>query len=517
MDHLKLITTLKDKNCDFSKLFNFSHQLVKSFEKYLTFEFDRLYGFTNSCLDSLGAGIEISSLISLKNITYSEQFDRQISDFNIDIFKIDKINCQFFSKKKFKLCDANQLEFIQQYYNFLCGLILTDNKLELKNEEEKHSFAFDFSKLAALAQYSEQSSELSQFRNNPNKSTLNKDEELKLKSIASSYYATYEKYKNVISPLGTQLNDLVSNLTLTEENPGLSFLKNKVYLSDYCEYRAFKSFISKYILNYQSFNIEEYDHIYKQDSFKTLPSISSESLAKVQSTRISCIRNITDLTFGLNNSLFDSCGKAKEFTMQSLETMKKKYAYYKQGSEEFKKIITENEISLNIPSELALGKSQAEATLLNLSPERGVFSLESQEKVHNFYIILNDMDHLRFESFEKSGDVNKMFFNILLFTSQYDKHVKFSYDKQLGFITSNPDYIGTGLIIEVVIQLKHLINDEKKLNEFFVNEGNFKYEILNKAEGLIKLRNHSTIGFSENDLLGNFIVLINDIMEHDKE
>jgi len=472
--------------------------------------------------------MEISSLISLKNIINSENFETKIKSFELDNYRSDKINCQFFSKNKFKLCQFNQLEFIQSYYNFICGLINIDNKFEFIGEKEVEIIhEFNFSKFKKLDIYTEDSEELAIFqkkssnKNEKEKININifkiSDEQLvKSKSVIAAYFNNFEKYKNTISPIGTNLNDIVQSFLSDDEYSAnknfsnLNFLKNQIYFSDTCEFNTFKSFVSNFILAYQNFNVDDLDHIHKQDLFKNLPSISDANKIKLKSLRMTCFRNLADAVFGLNSSLFNSASKIKEIVFKSLEAMQKEFEYLSIEKDKFKKIINENEINLNIPIDFNLEEYNKNKNL-NFGNERGLIKLEN-----GICIIINDIEHLRFECYEKSGDINKMFMNLLNFINSFGKNVKFSYDKKLGFVTSNPEYIGTGLIIEICVELKNLLNEEENFNQNF-KDNIFKYDIINKEEGIVKIKNHITIGYSENDLIGNFILLINDLIEQDKK
>ena len=125
------------------------------------------------------------------------------------------------------------------------------------------------------------------------------DNNLLKKSIADAYFKNFEKYKNTISPLGTTINDFVKNLN-SELQENFNFLGRNIFFSDLCEYNQFRYFISDLIMNFQDFNVEELDHIHKADDFKSLPSIVDVE-KKVKSFRISCLRNLPDFIFGVNN------------------------------------------------------------------------------------------------------------------------------------------------------------------------------------------------------------------------
>jgi protein-arginine kinase len=286
-------------------------------------------------------------------------------------------------------------------------------------------------------------------------------------------------------------------------------LQNKIFLSDLCEYRAFRHFISHFILGYQNFNVEELDHIHKQDVFKNPPAISEALKPKIRSVHMTCCRNLSDWVFGLNNGLFGSAAEVKEKILKALEALKSVFESFSAESEKFKQLAAESEIDLNIPLNF---NDTEENQNEKKNDQRILIKLENGS-----LIIINDLEHLRFVCYEKSGEVNKIFMSLYTLVNSLAKNLKFCYDKKLGFVSANPAIIGTGLVMVVLIEVKNLVKEENEEKfKLFFKDNIFKYEIVNKQEGLVKIKNHVTIGISENDLLGNFVLLINDILEHYK-
>lgn len=520
---------MKNNNTpDFSKLYNQSQQLLKDFEKYLTFEFDKTYGYINSEIDNLGAGMEISSLITLKKIIDSENFINKISNFEFDYHNLDKINCQFFSKKKFKLSGYTQIDFIQNYYNFISGIINIDRSIENRNNNNNSQAdernLLQLRKAEKISGLENSSDELKIFSNGKNANEEKKnflDRELLKKSLADSYFKNFEKYEDVISPLGTNINNFIEFFQLEDQNNqndlndlnnNLSFLKDNIFFSDLSEYNQFRFFVSDLIMNYQDFNVEELDHIYKADDFKSLPSIV-DSEKKLKSFRISCIRNLPDFIFGVNNNLFSSAQKVKEIIKENFEKEKLfDFKVFDFNSEEFNEIEQLNKINFNVPKDF---KNENNLKSFNFNEEERC--LIKPEKEGNFYFIVNDLEHLRFECYENNTpEINKSFIELMNIITKLEKNLKFSYSKKLGYITSNPKYLGTGLIFEIYLTVKNLLSNKEKLNTFF-KDNTFIYDIINEEEGVIRINNHATIGYSENDLLRNLIILINELIENDND
>jgi protein-arginine kinase len=479
--------------------------------------------------------MEISSLISLKKIISLENFTKKISNLDFVYHRLDKINQQFFSKKKFKLSDSSQIEFIQNYYNFISGVINIDNKIEKNFEKFDEENLFDLKIINKIDKY-----DFNAYNNNDNNEI---NEDLKIfneknsnrknfleknflkKSIVDAYFKNFGKYKNSISPIGTNFNDFIkyfymdfSGFGFSNENFNFDFLKKNIFFSDLSEYHHFRYFVSDLIMNYQDFNVEELDHIHKADEFKSLPSLV-DSEKKVKNFRISCFRNLPDFIFGLNNNLFNSADKVKEIILENFEKEKIfGFKFIEISSEEFIIIKQENKINLFVPEDFnsinTLNNNNEKEKIINFSDKRGLLKLE---KEGNFYIIINDIEHLRFECFEdaNNSDINKCFMDMMSTITILEKNLKFSYSKKLGYITSNPNLLGTGLIFEVYINLKNLFNDKEKLQSFF-KDNTFTFDVISEDESLIKVINHATIGFSENDILRNLIILINELIDNDK-
>ena len=94
------------------------------------------------------------------------------------------------------------------------------------------------------------------------------------------------------------------------------------------------------------------------------------------------------------------------------------------------------------------------------------------------------------------------------------KHIKLSYDNKLGFITSSPFFLGTGILLKMKLCFNKLtmedIKDTLDAKEFEVIE--------EKKEGdklEVTIANKITIGESETELFTNLLVIIKDLLEDD--
>ena len=134
----------------------------------------------------------------------------------------------------------------------------------------------------------------------------------------------------------------------------------------------------------------------------------------------------------------------------------------------------------------------------------------------NVYGIVNDIDHLKFYLHlnEPKGKLGSPLVALLKEMNEIAKHIKLSYDNKLGFITSSPFFLGTGILLKMKLCFNKLtmedIKDTLDAKEFEVIE--------EKKEGdklEVTIANKITIGESETELFTNLLVIIKDLLEDD--
>ena len=93
--------------------------------------------------------------------------------------------------------------------------------------------------------------------------------------------------------------------------------------------------------------------------------------------------------------------------------------------------------------------------------------------------------------------------------NEFFRYLKFNYNKQIGFMTASPIYLGTGMRIELKMKLEKLkINDVQTIlnnTEFVAEEQNDGIVLINKV----------TIGHSETELLCKVLEYVKKIIDED--
>jgi len=88
---------------------------------------------------------------------------------------------------------------------------------------------------------------------------------------------------------------------------------------------------------------------------------------------------------------------------------------------------------------------------------RGIF--HNYEK--NFLVWINEEDQLRIISMQNGGNIGEVFNRLVKAIKSIEKHITFSYNDHLGYITSCPTNLGTALRASVHIKLPKLSKDMK--------------------------------------------------------
>ena len=138
IDHLQLIVTAEN-NSDFATIYNYSKDLIQSFERNLKFDFDISYGYLNVNPLLIGSGLVVTSDITLKNLIKFNDFQKNVEHLNFDEVKIK--NNSLITKYFCKLCYVDDLKFTEDYYSKISGLINIDK------DKENIATNFSFSKL----------------------------------------------------------------------------------------------------------------------------------------------------------------------------------------------------------------------------------------------------------------------------------------------------------------------------------------------------------------------------------
>lgn len=428
-DHLRFIFSSSHLE-DYFSFINNSYKIVKLFEDILKFEIHPQYGYVNSCISNIGAGIELSFTISLnmsieKYINYFE-FDKTTLDSNKTTLKI---------KSKFKLKNSSEFEFIKnQYQSIICLLNLSHKK---------------------------------EIMNNLNLKKIEFDEESGVSYL--TYFNSYDDFEKKISPSGATINSLIMNI---EPLNGFIFKE----ISDVL-------FFKKLVINFLKFQYKNSKMIVSQSEDLSVDIHKNTCLKQI---KVKIRRNLEFSNFccsqtpdNLNvSNLIKKFIKSQNFltNIEIMDTLE-----YLATIENANESDPNFKIAANIHNSLVKNNSE-----LEINPESKVIKYADYEiknrllsrfdyrDLKDFSLFINDLDHFRIEYVmdKKLISINSLK-KILKMIGEFSQNLNFMFEPQIGYLSSISNYIGSGLAFYLKFQIDDIDSKKDKINNI-CNEYNYK-------------------------------------------
>ena len=140
---------------------------------------------------------------------------------------------------------------------------------------------------------------------------------------------------------------------------------------------------------------------------------------------------------------------------------------------------------------------------------------EKQNKI----IYINEEDHIRLECREFGFNLEKCFKNANELDDIVLEKLEMEFDNNLGYLTSDPLKMGTGMELEVLLFVPAIAKNgllEKLEKELF--KGEFKFtdingEPLKKSSCFVKVRNIYTFGYKENEFADKLYRIVEKILD----
>ena len=461
-NHFKLILLgdKKNNNIDFIKLFNEGVKIIKQISLAFQFFYSKQYGYITSDISLLGSGFRIASEINLNNI--NEDFIKKL---NFDEYKIEGNTLS--SYKNYHLNERDEISFLMKYFTTLLGLI--------------------------------------EYTNNNNNNYI---EKLNLKednNISKAYNETYDEIKNCLSCNGNLINDVLAPFSENENY--------RIIFKDKFDYLTFFPFICKYINLSQNFNLNELNHINHPENARDIKEINNDIIKKIININITIRRNLKDFPFPLNSIYKEKNNVILDKIKEVVDKLN-----FKENLAEFillkdaQEIIKNNNLTIEHNDNL---------NKFNIDVDYPDYRAIIKFNKSNIFAIINDIDHIRIEynlnNPKEDYDITKDIYNLLKILIDLNKLISFEYDDKFGFLTANPDYVGTGINAKAKIKLKNL--KENEIKDWIEDKKLYNYkEIENNDDGkIIEINNIQSVGLSETEILGNLMFDIKDIIENDND
>lgn len=234
----------------------------------------------------------------------------------------------------------------------------------------------------------------------------------------------------------------------------------------------------------------------------------SENEDIVLSSRIRLARNIKNIPFP--NKLSEEKGK---YVVKNIEE-----AFYSspQIEEKFKTIhLWEND---RVSNESYLDKHLISRGLINNS-QVSAFILDKDETVS---VMMNEEDHLRMQVITGGLNFKEGFDYINRLDDLLEEKLDYAFDEKLGYLTSCPTNLGTGLRASAMIHLpvltanREIVGISNAITQVGMTIRGL-YGEGSKGEGnLYQISNQVTLGLSEEEILTNLKGVINQVITQEK-
>ena len=474
-DHLQVLKLFNENDLDIEKGYNELIEIIQQLSLVISFETHKQYGYLTSDINLIGDGFKILSEITLKNTDKIPIEGSNINDF-LNGCKFDGIiinregnDINYITYDSCKLSMKMDI-FINHYINQLAGL----SKLFNNNQEGK-KISFEKINLQDL-------------------------KETVFQNIKSAYEETFDEIKYNLSSSGNNINNRIEPVFkgYIPNNLGILF-------QDKSEYLSFSPFVRNYLLKSQDFDININEHIHGKEENNNLVSIEGEELNKIISLYVYLFRNINGFSFpSSKENSNDQTEKLIKEAIENINSKEKIIEYYSltDNKTEAEKIIKENKLIFHC-DDLVKGGIDSD-----YPKNRGILKFINLPYIFG---VVNDICHIKF-CISMQNPKEKMsphLVQLVKMNNEFFKYLKFNYNKQIGFMTASPIYLGTGMRIELKLKLNKLKFEdvEKKLKntEFVVENGGGGIVIINKK----------TIGQSETYLLCKLLENVKKIIKDD--
>ncbi len=137
-------------------------------------------------------------------------------------------------------------------------------------------------------------------------------------------------------------------------------------------------------------------------------------------------------------------------------------------------------------------------------------------------VMINEEDHIRMQNILSGLRLKEIWEKISTVDDVFSEHLRFAYDNELGFLTSCPTNIGTGMRASVMLHLPGLvlgnqINQVKQaVNKLGLAVRGIFGEGTDNVGNLYQISNQSTLGESEIQIIEKLETVIRQIIFHEK-
>lgn len=153
---------------------------------------------------------------------------------------------------------------------------------------------------------------------------------------------------------------------------------------------------------------------------------------------------------------------------------------------------------------------------------KGVGSAVIMNSPQTLSVMINEEDHLRMQAICSGLQLEKVFKMIDRIDSELEETLDFAYDSQLGYLTACPTNVGTGMRASAMLHLPGLVMSDQiskiinSVNKIGLAVRGLHGEGTEAIGNLFQVSNQTTLGETEEEIIGRLNRVIEQVLEHEQ-
>jgi protein arginine kinase len=153
---------------------------------------------------------------------------------------------------------------------------------------------------------------------------------------------------------------------------------------------------------------------------------------------------------------------------------------------------------------------------------RGDGSAAVIERRQTFSLMLNEEDHLRMQAIRPGLELRKAYEGLSALDDELEQSLEFAFDPQLGYLTTCPTNLGTGLRASAMLHLPGLVLSDQigqvlqAVNKIGLAVRGLYGEGTESLGNLYQISNQSTLGESEDTIIRRLERVISQVAQHER-
>ena len=153
---------------------------------------------------------------------------------------------------------------------------------------------------------------------------------------------------------------------------------------------------------------------------------------------------------------------------------------------------------------------------------KGVGSAVVTNAQQSLSVMINEEDHLRMQAIRCGLQLDKVFEMINRVDTELEQMLDFAFDSELGFLTACPTNVGTGMRASAMLHLPGLVMSDQinkiinSVNKIGLAVRGLHGEGTEAMGNLFQVSNQTTLGETEEEIIGRLTRVIEQIIEHEQ-